>query len=55
MLIWTRIHPGYYVSDDDRFEIVRTDEGWEWSDRGTGNSGVERTLRDAKAACWHSG
>lgn len=55
-LDWKRINPGHYVSDyDERFEIVRTPEGWEWTDRSTGNSDVEPTLRDAKQVCWQGG
>jgi len=51
-LTWFRINPGHYVTTDptgERFEIIRTDEGWEWTDRFTGNVTITRTLKAAKA------
>jgi hypothetical protein len=54
MLTWKRLYPGHYVTRDaiyyDRYEIIRLPEGWEWSDTGTGATGVEHTLREAKDA-----
>jgi hypothetical protein len=51
-LIWKRINPGHYMADDEQFEIIRTSLGWEWTARATGRGAIERTLRDAKHACW---
>jgi hypothetical protein len=52
VLNWERLYPGHYTTDDERFEIIHTHKGWEWTERPTGKGGIERTLRNARESCW---